>query len=144
MPSRGKTGSGPLGIDVSSQKDIAKMLRDLRKIEPAVAKATRARFKRAAKPVLEDAKRRQPKLTGELRRKTKIRFTRGRVEIRSSARHARISEFGGRHPVYGNREVWVKQEPAPAIFPAVAAGRSEFVKQAEAAVYVAAKEAGWR
>lgn len=145
MPSRNRgSNTGPFSVDPASSKDVQKLMRELRKVAPEVAKQTRARFKAAATPILNDARRRQPKKTGELRRKTKIRIARGRVEIRSSAPHARISEFGGRHPVYGNREVWVNQPAAPAIFPAADAGRSEFIRQAEHAVELAVKEAGWR
>lgn len=145
MPSRGSraTNSGPVSVDISSQKDLAKFMRDLRKIAPAVAKETRKRFKEAATPILNDARSRQPKDTGELRRKTKIRIARGRVEIRSSARHARISEFGGRHPLWG-RDQWVKQDPAPAIFPAVDAGRGRFIQAAKSAVDLGAREAGFK
>ena len=130
-------------MDTSSQKDLARFMRDLRKVAPEVAKETRKRFKKAATPVLNDARKRQPKKTGELRRKTKIRIARGRVEIRSSARHARISEFGGRHPLWG-RDQWVQQDPVPAIFPAADAGRPKFIQEARAAVDLGAKEAGFK
>jgi hypothetical protein len=145
MPSRGSraTNSGPLSVDPSSQKDLAKFMRDLRKVAPAVAKETRKRFKDAATPVLNDARSRQPKKTGELRRKTKVRIARGRVEIRSSARHARISEFGGRHPNWG-RDDWSRHDPVPAIFPAVDAGRPRFIQAAKSAVDLGAKEAGFK
>lgn len=144
MPSRNRSNSGPFSVDPSSSKELQKFMRDLRKMAPEVAKQTRKRFKSAATPILNDARSRQPKYTGELRRKTKIRNARGRVEIRSSARHARISEFGGRHPAWGNREVWVRQDPAPAIFPAVDAGRDKFVQEAAKAVDQGAREAGFR
>jgi len=144
MPSRNRaSNSGPFGVDPGAPKELQKFMRDLRQFSPELAKETRKRFKDAASPVLADAKKRQPRRTGELRRKTKVRIARGRIEIRSSAPHARVSEFGGRHPVYGNREVWVRQPAAPAIFPAVAAGKGEFIKQAEVAVWVAAKKAGF-
>jgi HK97 gp10 family phage protein len=138
------TNRGPFGVDVQSPKQLGKLMRDLRKVAPDVAKETRAKFKKAATPVLNDAHKRQPKKTDELRRKTKIRIGRGRVEIRSSAPHARISEFGGRHPLWGDRDKWVEQKAQPAIFPAAAAGRQQFVKEAKAAVYVACKKAGFK
>lgn len=128
----------------SSRRELNALFRDLRKVAPEVAKETRKSFKTAATPILNNARKRQPKLTGELRRKTKIRIARGRVEIRSSAPHARISEFGGRHPAWGNREKWVDQKAQPAIFPAVDAGRAEFIRKANAAVYVACKKAGFK
>jgi HK97 gp10 family phage protein len=143
MPSRRGSNTGPFSVDPASSKDLQKFMRDLRRVAPEVAKETRKRFKSAATPVLNDARRRQPKKTGELRRKTKVRISRGKVEIRSSARHARISEFGGRHPLWG-RDQWVRQEPAPAIFPAVDAGRPRFVQEAVKAVDQGAREAGFK
>lgn len=139
MPSR----PGPVSIDPASSKDIQKLLRELRKFSPELAKETRAKFKRAAGPALADVKKRQPVRTGELRRKTKVRFSRGRVEIRSSAPHARIQEFGGRVQLWG-RDQWVPYKAQPAVFPGTEAHRGDFVRQAEAAVYVAAKKAGFR
>lgn len=144
MPGSRGSSSGPFSVDPASSKDVQKLMRDLRKLAPEVAKETRKAFKSAATPILNDARRRQPKRTGELRRKTKTRFSRGRVEIRSSAPHARISEFGGRHPAWGNREVWVDQPAAPAIFPAVDAGRANFIQAAAKAVDQGAKEAGFK
>jgi len=134
----------PLGVDPASKKAMAKLMADLRKVAPDVAKETRKKFKAAAQPVLENARSRQPSRTGELRRKTKIRITRGSVQIRSSAAHARISEFGGRHPLWGDREHWVDQKAAPAIWPAVQDGRKKFLEQANAAVYLALKKAGFK
>lgn len=130
-------------IDPQSAKDVQKLLRDLRKFSPELARETRAKFKSAAGPALADVKRRQPVRSGQLRRKTKIRVVRGRVEIRSSAPHARISEFGGRHPNWG-RDDWTKQPAAPAVFPGTAAHKADFVRQAEAAVDAAARKAGFR
>ena len=137
------SGRGSFGIDPRSPKDVQKLMRDLRKIDPELVKETRKRFKSAAGPALADVRRRQPSRSGRLRRQTKIRVTRGRAEIRSSAPHARISEFGGRHPLWG-RDQWVNQPPSPAVFPGTAAHRADFVRQAEAALVVAATKAGFR
>ena len=142
MPARGSR-SGPVSIDPASSKDLQKFMRELRKFSPELAKETRAKFKRAAGPALADVKKRQPKRSGELRRKTKIRFSRGRVEIRSSARHARIQEFAGRVQLWG-RDQWVPYKAQPAVFPAAAAHRADFVRQAENAVFTAAKKAGFK
>jgi hypothetical protein len=143
MPSRRGSNTGPFSVDPASSKDLQKFMRDLRRVAPEVAKQTRKRFKAAATPVLNDARSRQPKKTGELRRKTKVYVSRGRVEIRSRARHARISEFGGRHPNWG-RDDWSKQPPAAAIFPAVEAGRPRFIEEAKSAVDMGAREAGFK
>jgi HK97 gp10 family phage protein len=132
------------GVDPRSKKDVQKLFTQLRKVAPEVGKETRRRFKSAAQPTLADARSRQPERTGELRRKTRIRTSRGVVAIVSSARHGRISEFGGRHPVHGHRDRWVQQKAQPAVFPAVAEGRSRFIKEANVAVLTALKKAGFR
>jgi hypothetical protein len=141
MPSR--NGSANIGVDASSAKDLQRFMRELRKFSPELAKETRAKFKTAAGPALADVRRRQPVRSGELRRKTKIRVARGRVEIRSSAPHARISELGGRRQLWG-RDQWMAQKAAPAVFPGTAAHRDDFVRQAGDAVSVAAKRAGFK
>lgn len=133
-----------LGVDPNSKKAVVKLMADLRKSAPEVAKETRRRFRAAAQPTLEDARSRQHKRSGELRRKTRIRVTRGVVAIVSTAPHARINEFGGRHPLWGDREHWVPQQAVPAIWPAVQQHRAEFLKQADAAVYTAMKKAGFK
>jgi HK97 gp10 family phage protein len=132
-----------VGVDPRSSKEVKALLRDLKKFDPELAKEVRKRFKAAANPILNAARRRQPKDTGELRRRTKVRFARGRTEIRSSAPHARISEFGGRHPLWG-RDQWVAHPAQPAIFPAVDAGRKDFIREAEIAVTAAARKAGFQ
>jgi bacteriophage HK97-gp10 putative tail-component len=132
------------GLDPNSKKDMAKLMANLRKIAPDVAKKTRARFKAAAEPTLAKIHERQPKRTGELRRKTKISIRRGVTAIVSSADHSRISEFGGRHPLWGDREHWVNQPAVPAIFSTVREDRAHFLKEADNAVYQACREAGFK
>lgn len=134
----------PLGVDPASKKQMAKLMTDLRKSAPDVAKETRRRFRNAAKPALAEARNRQPSRTGALRRKTRIRTTRGITAIVSSVPYARISEFGGRHPAWGDREHWVVQAPVPAIWPAVQQRRADFIREANAAVYTGLKKAGFK
>lgn len=143
MASRNRSNTGPVSIDPASSKDIQKLLRELRKFSPELAKETRAKFKRAAGPALADVKKRQPQKTGELRRKTKVRFARGRVEIRSSAPHARIQEFGGRVQLWG-RDQWVPYKAQPAVFPAAQEHRADFIRKAADAVDSAARKAGFK
>lgn len=134
----------PLGVDPASKKQMAKLMADLRKSAPEVAKETRRRFRNAAKTALAEARSQQPKRSGELQRKTRIRTTRGMTAIVSSVRYARISEFGGRHPLWGDRDHWVAQPATPAIWPAVQQNRSDFVREANAAVYNSLKKAGFK
>lgn len=133
-----------LGVDPSSKKAMAKLMADLRKSAPEVGKETRRRFRAAARPVLDEARNRQHQRSGELRRKTRIRVTRGMVAIVASAKHARINEFGGRHPLWGDRGHWVAHKANPAIWSTVQERRKDFLKEADAAVYQAMKKAGFK
>ena len=49
-----------------------------------------------------------------------------------------------RHPVYGNREVWVNQRTRPFLAPAFDAKAGEATKAAEAAIDKAARAAGFK
>lgn len=131
-------------VDKASTRDLQRLFRDLRKASPAVAKETRLRFKKAAGPTLADARRRQKKDSGELRRKTKVSVRRGVTAIQSTAKHGRINEFGGRHPLFGDWEHPITQEANPAIFPAVEAHRQQFINEANAAVITAMRKVGRR
>lgn len=126
-------------VDQQSDRDIRRLFTDLRKLSPEVAKETRTRFKKAAGPALDDAHARQPEKTGELKRKTRVYVNRGIVTIRSSARHGRISEFGGRVRLWG-RDQWVPYKARPAIWPAVSANRQKFINEANAAVMTATRK----
>lgn len=130
-------------VDVSKQSttDMRRLYRDLRKASPEVAKETRQRFKKAATPTLAKVKSRQPKDTGELSRKTRVYVNRGMVSIRSRARHARPSEFGGRVQLWG-REQWVPYKANPAVLPTTLEDRQKFINQANAAVIDAMRKVG--
>lgn len=132
-----------VGIDPSSKRDLARLMKDLNKTAPAVGKETKKRFKDAAQGTLAKVKNLQPRRTGALSRRTKISVTKGVTAIRSSVPYARISEFGGRHPLWGVTKHWVAHPATPAIWPAVQEDRAEFMRQADRAVYAAMKEAGF-
>lgn len=118
--------------------------RDLKKFEPAVAKALRARLKKAVDDVAQDARRRAPRRSGRLVKGIKASVTNKGAALVSKSPHARISEFGGRHPVYGNRDVWVAHPARPHIYPAVRAGRATVNREALAALDTAIKESGFQ
>jgi hypothetical protein len=68
---------------------------------------------------------------------------------RARAPHGPLFERGGRgnsgtfrHPVFGNRNVWVAQNRRPFIQPAVDARRNQVVAGVAAAVQTAARKAG--
>lgn len=130
-------------VDDMSVTDIRRLFTRLRKASPDVAKATRTRFKKAAEPTLAKVKDRQPKDTGELRKKTRIYVARGMVTIRSRARHARTSEFGGRVRLWG-RDTRFDYPATPAVLPGAAEDRQRFVNEANAALIDAMRKAGFR
>lgn len=131
-------------VDGVTEKELQSLFRKLRRTAPETAKEIRRRFRAAAKPALATARAKQSKRSGELRRKTRIVTTSGVVAIRSSARHGRVSEFGGRHPLFGDREHWYPHVAVPAIRQAVDAHKAEFTRQANAALYTELRKAGFR
>lgn len=142
MPS-GQRDSGSSGIAVEIE-GLAEFMRDLRKFEPAVSKQFRARIKKVVDVVAKDAQRRAPRKTGKLARGIKPSVTNKGARLISKADHARIFEFGGRHPVYGNKNNWVFQPAKPHIFPAVEANKALVHKEALAGLDDAIREIGFR
>lgn len=122
--------------------ELRSVLRDIRGISPDLAKAVRRNLRAEAKKVSDDARRRAPKESGKLARSISPRVSSsGQSSIVAKSPYSKIHEFGGRHPVYGNRDVWVKQEARPYMLPAVKDGREDFFKAADAALKEAAKKA---
>lgn len=140
-PGRG-VGTGPLNAGIRID-GFAELLRDLKRYEPEVNKSFRKRLKNAVDKVAKDAARRAPRKSGGLAKKIRPSVTGKGVAVISKAEHARITEFGGRHPVFGNRENWVFQPARPHVFPAVEAGRKEVETEALAALDEAARTIGF-
>lgn len=138
---QGRGSGGGVSVRIDGLDDF---LRDLRKFEPAVSKEFRTRLREAVAVIARDARRRAPRKSGALARKIVPSVTGKGAALLSKARHARIHEFGGRHPVFGNRENWVFQPARPHIFPAVEAGREEVNREALAALDDAIAEIGFR
>lgn len=146
MPSRYRQYStrqtGGIAADIP---ELKRVMQDLKRLAPEAAKATRNRFRAAAKAIAMDARRRAKKRTGKLSKSITPRVSsNGSSSIVASAPHARINEFGGRHPVFGHYDTWVAQPAAPFMFPAVEAGKEEFFKQANEALNDAAREIGFQ
>lgn len=84
----------------------------------------------------------------------KISFTTRRPGVilevdRRKAEHGRVLENLGkpgtiRHPVYGNRRVWVRQAARPYLFPAAKAAMEQMDADIAAAVDLAARKHGFR
>ncbi len=132
----------PISADMP---EMRKFFRQLKGISPDLAKAARRQFRAEAKKVSDDARRRAPRKTGKLARGISPRVSSsGAASIVAKAPHSRMHEFGGRHPVFGNRNVWVYQAARPYVLPAVEAGRESFFKAADAALAEAVRKAGFQ
>lgn len=120
MPSRYSGGAGdPLAV----------IARDMRALPEEARKAVRPALRRAGMVVAREATVNaswSSRIPGTIRVSTSFRLNREGVEVRAggpSAPHARPYENLGdpgifRHPVYGNREVWVSQTARPFLFKA--------------------------
>lgn len=116
----------------------------LRRVPEESRRAVRAAIVDATRGVRADAARRaswSSRIPGAIT--MRVSFTTARVEIRVNARrapHARPYEgISGRttfrHPVYGNRNVWVEQAARPFLRPAVDGRITEIRDAVERAVY---------
>lgn len=132
-------------LDRRSRADIRATMRDLKRLEPDTAKVVRSEFRALARSVAMDARKRAPKKTGALSRSIKPRVSsRGDASIFSGDPAAKPNEFGGRHPLFGNRDHWYPNPKRPFMFPAVEANSRKFFIAAEAALAVSAKKQGFK
>lgn len=138
------------------------LIADLGKIPPELRRVLRPAMKKAASPILEDAKRRaswSTRIPGAISIKTSFAGTAYRSGVRlvvdsKKAPHARPYESGSarnrelRHPVFADPEkdrtewTWVEEKTRPFFFPAVRDGLPEARRQAELAVLHAARTVG--
>lgn len=142
MPRGSARGAGGgIKVEIDGLREI---MRDLKRLDPAVNKALRGRLRNAVKKVIDDAQRRAPKKSGKLARMIKPSVTNKGAALASKAPHARIHEFGGRHMVFGHKDRWVFQPAQPHIFPAARAGREEVRQESLAALDDAMREVGFK
>jgi hypothetical protein len=139
----------------STSEDVRKLVNDLRKIGDGVGRNLGKEFKKAAGPVAAQAKANaawSTRIPGAITVgvSSSRRFPGAQIKVsKTKAPHARLFEFPGRggsfrHPVFGNREVWVDQKGRPFIRPAVRAKRGEFIKACDRAVDETARAHGFR
>lgn len=134
---------------------VQELVRELEDIPPALKKKLRPALRQAASPIVADAKARSSwstRIPAAIRVSTSFRARRSGVSIvvnRKLAPHARPYENLGqpgifRHPVFGNREVWVNQRARPFLFSAVFRHSDDVVEAIDRAVNAAATEHGFR
>jgi hypothetical protein len=129
--------------------------RDMRALPEETRKAVRPKIRKAGEIVAGDAKQRadwSSRIPGTVRVRTSFQADREKVQVvagGAGAPHARpyegIATQGDsfRHPVHGNREVWVSQDKRPFIFPAAEAKGEEVTGLIRAALDDAAQGIGF-
>jgi hypothetical protein len=139
----------------SAPEDVLKLVNDLRKIGDGVGRNLGKEFKKAAGPVAAQARSNASWSTRipnaiTVGVSSSRRYPGAQIKVsKDKAPHARLYEWPGhggsfRHPVYGNREVWVSQQGRPFIRPAVRAKGGEFIKACDRAVDETARAHGFR
>lgn len=137
---------------------VQALARDLYRIGPKQRRKLQANIGRIGQSALSDARSRagawSSRIPGAIEGKPVTDMTRGSVgymiRVRlSAAPHGRAFEGLGqggsfRHPVFGNRDVWVSQPTRPFVWPAVSGRRSQIQSACLSAFEDAARECGFR
>ena len=143
--------SASFSIELS--QGLRTLVADLGKMDPALRADLRKRFRAIGQVVLDDARRRaswSSRIPAATSLRTSTMASSAGIMLRVNAArapHARpyegIDSRGGsfRHPVFGNRDVWVAQQHRPFLFPAAQAHRAEVTEAAIEAVKTAARAA---
>jgi hypothetical protein len=119
----GTVASARLTINL---QDLHGLARDLRKIDPAMAREVRLGLRAAGQLAAEAAKEKAGYSEG-IPPSIKVRVSGLAITVAAKDTPlAGLEEFGGdgtpafwRHPVFGNREVWVAQKARPYLYPAL-------------------------
>lgn len=125
------------------------LVTELGQMPAEIRTGLRVGFRKAGQAVLADARSNaawSSRIPGAMSLRTSTKADSAGVFIRvdaSKAPHARPYEgFSNRgdsfrHPVFGNREVWVAQSTRPFLYPAAVAGRAAVMAAAQSAVATA-------
>lgn len=115
--------------------------RDLKRLQPEVAKELRKDIKTAAQKVAADAASHAPRRTGAYARSIKPYVTAKGASVGSRLPYAGVVHWGG---TIRPRGVPIKFEPHPVISDALDRRTNEIVDDLGDAVDRAARKAGWR
>lgn len=85
---------------------------DLKRIDKTLPRQLTQTIKRAAEPIRREAAVLAPRRTGVLAASLKVGTSGSRVRIYSRAPGAKVIHWGGRHPLFGNRNHWYQQQPS--------------------------------
>ncbi len=132
--------------------DFRRFQRSIRRVDRELSKELNKELKTVVKRTIIPAAQRNAgwstRIPGAIKPQVGVRTIGVRVAGRQ-APHARPLEGAGgqawfRHPVFGNREVWVNQRTRPFLGPAVDRHADDAVKAAGEAVENAARKIGFR
>lgn len=135
--------------------EIERLIHDMGRIPDDLRKKLRPKLREAGRLVADDAKLRSAwstRIPRAISVRTSFTKTRPGVSVvvdRKKAPHARPFEHGGsegtfRHPVFGNRRIWVSQVARPFLAPAFEARNEEAGRRITDAVDDATRDAGFR
>ena len=143
-----------LNVAISGSLDpvsYRNLQRDLARLEPEIRKELNAKLRGVGGGIVSAAQSNaswSTRIPGAI--SLSVTSTRVGVKVnRRRAPHARAYEgiTGGsqfRHPVFGNRNVWITQTTRPSLAPAVRDHQAAFADAASDAVADAARAVGWR
>lgn len=132
-----------MGLEYASIKMLA---RELGQVPIELRRELRPRIRAGSDEIVRDMRARasySSRIPGAIRSTVSFASRSGGVTIRVDARrapHARPLEGAStrgstfRHPVFGNRDVWVSQATRPFFFPAVKAGQAQLRRHISEAV----------
>ncbi|MGH3097896.1 MAG: HK97 gp10 family phage protein [Streptosporangiales bacterium] len=142
-------------MTVGGRGEVAELVRDLDDIPPELRRLLRPKLRAAAQPIVARARRKaswSTRIPSAIKVQTSFSGRHPGVFIRvdaTKAPHARPFENLGkpgtfRHPVFGDREVWVNQKARPFLFPAVEAAGPHVREVVSDAISDAARLHGFR
>lgn len=108
------------GVEVRVE-GLRELRRDLKVIDRKLPSELNRRLKKRVEvSVLPDARRIATVKRGSIAKTLKVGTRGSSVVIQSRHPGARTVHYGGRHPLFGNREHWYSQKPRPFITQALA------------------------
>lgn len=143
------------GVSYEGAAGVRLLAANFQKMPAELRRELRPKLRQAAEPIRADAQGRaswSSRIPGSIKISTSFsKGIGGGVFLRANAAvapHARPYENMGepgtfRHPVFGNRSVWVPQRARPFLIPAVRAGRDRIIGAVEEAINDAAGSAGF-
>ena len=118
--------------------------RDLKRIDKDLPREINQSLKRTAEPIRDTAAMLAPHRTGRLAGSIRVGTRGSRLVIYSRHPAARIIHFGGRHPLFGNRDHWYEQKANPFMARALERYQFRVRRDIEATIEREMRRAGFR